>query len=496
MSEQLLDVPVRLTGAAVDSPAPGAEKRTLMTPWRLVALVATAALLAFKSMLPFVDPDVYWHVELGREILRERGVVGTGTDWAFTLPGAEWTTTQWLSEVVFTAVHAWAGWSGIALLRVALALACAATLALVLLRQRRSPWSAVVYSLVLVVVSTAWQERPQMFSFVLLVWLAWHCRRVLQGATGTPLAGVFLVTALWANLHGMWVLVPACLGVAVVGRLLTTWVDRSESRLPRWQPLAAPLVALTAVCLTPVGPALVLTPLRFASATASIDEWQPTAFEQPYMLVYGVILLLVLVGWARSPVPAGEVLYVLVLVAFSMLAARNVVPATILLAPVVLDRVNTLWPRRDEVDTGFEGKVLAAVAVVIILVFGAYGWATWRTATHVPPSLPVGLAQELQRDGGDLRVLNEYELGGVLIHWGGDRVRVAIDGRADRYGSAYIDEYQDLLAMRGGWEATLRRLDPDTAVLHRGTPLVRELLVHRGWRETGSESGYLLLRSG
>ncbi len=88
MSEQLLDVPVRLTGAAVDSPAPGAEKRTLMTPWRLLALVATAALLAFKSMLPFVDPDVYWHVELGREILRERGVVGTGTDWAFTLPGA------------------------------------------------------------------------------------------------------------------------------------------------------------------------------------------------------------------------------------------------------------------------------------------------------------------------------------------------------------------------------------------------------------------------
>lgn len=493
LTEATLDQP---PGGAAAAVPPTRPRRDLMTPWRLLAVVAACALLAFKSVHSFIDPDVYWHVELGREMLDRRQVKGTGTDWAFTLPDASWNSTQWLSEVVFALAHAWAGWSGIAVLRVALAGATATALALLLLRRRRTPWAAVVYATVLLVVSTAWQERPQLFSLVLLVWLAWHCHAVLRGGSGTRVWAVFLLTVLWANLHGLWVLVPVCLGAAAFARLLDAGRDRpgAEAAL---RLLVPPAVSLVAACLTPVGPALLLSPFRFAGATEHIDEWQPTSFDEPYTVIFGLLLATLALCWARAGrVGAGEVVYVLGLTAFSLMAVRNVVPVAILLAPVVLDRLEGLWPRRDRVGSAAEGSLLTGVAALIAVVFLAQGLIAWSTTSHVPEHLPVRLVQALAATPGEHRVLNDYAISGAVVHWGGEDLRVAVDGRADRYGSAYISDYQDLLALRGDWEQTLRELGPDSAVLRQDLPIVRELVEHRGWRQAASQGEYVLLLRG
>lgn len=474
--------------------APRAVANHLVTPWRLLAVVAAAALLSFKGIQSFVDPDVYWHVELGREMVERGQVTGTGTSWSFTLPEAMWTSTQWLSEVAFAGAHAAAGWSGIALLRLALAGLVTVALGLLLLRQHRTPWAALVYAVVLMIVSTAWQERPQLFSLVLLVWLSWHCHAVLMGRAGTPLWGIFLVTVLWANLHGLWVLVPACLGVVAVGRLLDALAGRRvDAAVPGL--LLKPVVALVAACLTPVGPALLLTPLRFASATEYIDEWQPTSFHEPYTVIYGVALAVLVFAWARADqVRAGELVYALALITFSLLAERNVVPVTILLAPVLLDRLDTLWPRHDRIRTALEGRVLTGAAATAVTVFALQGFAAWQVTPHVPASMPLRLVERLDEMPGHHRLLNDHGISGVVIHGTSDDVRVAIDGRADRYGSAYIGAYQDLLSLRGDWEETLRNLDADTAILRRDLPLVSELARHRGWVEVGADGDYVLLR--
>ena len=73
-----------------------------------------------------------------------------------------------------------------------------------------------------------------------------------------------------------------------------------------------------------------------------------------------------------------------------------------------------------------------------------------------------------------------------------EEVQVGIDGRADRYGAAYIDEYLAMERAQQGWDETIARLNPDLALLPRSDAVV-ELLMDRGWTETGNEADYVLL---
>lgn len=71
-------------------------------------------------------------------------------------------------------------------------------------------------------------------------------------------------------------------------------------------------------------------------------------------------------------------------------------------------------------------------------------------------------------------------------------VQVGIDGRADRYGAAYIDEYLAMQRGKPGWEATVARLNPNVALLADEDALV-PLLQSQGWQVIGREAEYVLL---
>ena len=106
--------------------------------------------------------------------------------------------------------------------------------------------------------------------------------------------------------------------------------------------------------------------------------------------------------------------------------------------------------------------------------------------------LPARIASHLEAQHTDLRVLSPYNLSGYLRELGGDRVRLAIDGRADRYGDARIRRHNDLMSARDDWEAELSRLRPDVVVVDRTSPL-RELLLLDGWRREIRDGEFVLL---
>jgi hypothetical protein len=89
-------------------------------------------------------------------------------------------------------------------------------------------------------------------------------------------------------------------------------------------------------------------------------------------------------------------------------------------------------------------------------------------------------------------VLNEYNVGGILILRGHGRVKVAVDGRADYYRGAWIDRYLELVALNPGWPPRLVRLNADRALLLRDTPLIGQLMMD-GWRVTARQGDYVLL---
>src|SRR5262249_50431860 len=70
------------------------------------------------------DPDTYWHLVIGQWIVEHRAVPHTDV-FSYTMNGAPWIANQWLSQVLYAAGYALAGWTGIVVMAVAaIAAAC------------------------------------------------------------------------------------------------------------------------------------------------------------------------------------------------------------------------------------------------------------------------------------------------------------------------------------------------------------------------------------
>jgi hypothetical protein len=477
------------------------------SPWRRLAdrlpsqpmhvvMVLVAALSLGRIAGPESDIDLWWHVKLGNEMLRRHTVYGVGTDWSFAPIHTHWVSSEWLGEVVLAGTHDVAGWSGISWLRVLLAAWLFYRLYKLIVPGRALLPATIAFTVTVGWVGLTVQERPQLVSFLLLTWLAGHVREMLRGSAGPRVWVVAVLTVLWANVHGLWVLEPAVLVLVAAGRL----ADGGRAALPAVRrPLLLATVAVLAGCVTPLGPRGLLLPFVLKGSTHAISEWAPTVVSHPP--AYGLIALTVpvLVAWGRAGtrVPRSEVLYVLALLGFSTIAYRSLSPALILLSPVYADRMSAAWPRAVTPPRRLERVLLGSVGALTALACIAVPVARLTTEDPLPRSeMALTIANRLAAEPGEHHVLNSYNVSGVLLAFGGPRTTVAIDGRAERYGGAYVDRYLGALYLTGDWERLLRELRPTHAVLDTDSNLAREL-VKRGWRVViPDDNGYQLLEPG
>ena len=469
-------------------------------PWLWVGalvIIAISAGAIAAIMGPLRDPDVYWHIRLGGELLDGVSIYDAGRDWSYAPVQYSWVSTQWIVEILFSWLNQLAGFSGLIAYRTVTTVLTLVTLGLVIFRQTRV-WAAVlVFPLPVATLFIFAQERPQQVSFILLPIVAYWWLRAVRDGVVPRWWLVLVISAVWANCHGLWVMLPVALALAFFGRLL----DRVDSDRAL-RPLAIAFVAsVIGGCITPVGPLNLLAPIRFAATTEHIKEWQPTDFFFPASFGLSLVMLLLVIAWARGRVrPArSEILYVATLAIMAASASRNICPAVLMLAPVLAWRLSIAFagPRSRPVPAG-----LATIAKPAALVVAAAGVALagMAVALSVPipvGSQPVGLVKQIAANPTFNRVLNNYNISGLVLWFARPDVsksfvQVGIDGRADRYGAAYIDEYLSMQRGKTGWDATVTRLNPNVALLADEDALV-PLLQSRGWQVIGREADYVLL---
>ena len=108
---------------------------------------------------------------------------------------------------------------------------------------------------------------------------------------------------------------------------------------------------------------------------------------------------------------------------------------------------------------------------------------------------PFELAASVSELPAGQRVLNDYNIAGIVLQFGGESTQVGIDGRTDRYGADYITAYTSMINLNGDWEELLAELAPTAALLEDDSALGHVLVAERDWVELGAENGFVLLRA-
>jgi hypothetical protein len=256
--------------------------------------------------------------------------------------------------------------------------------------------------------------------------------------------------------------------------------------------LALTTLSVLAGLCSPAGIANLTAISRLSAASDLILEWKPTSPIDDVGVLIGGMLVLLAVAWARSaPVPPGELIAMLAICGFALIAVRNVVPALLLMAPVVAERLAAAFPA---VGREPEPRWSAPAGVVLAGILTLAAVATLPGREHLPVERhPISLAKEVSALPPGQRVLNHYNTAGLVLWFGGVTTRVGIDGRTDRYGAEYIRDYLHMLAARGDWQELLRRLNPTSALIREDSALAHILMEERGWQVFKRDSGFVLL---
>src|SRR5262245_64299072 len=172
-----------------------------------VALPVLAAVLA-----PLSTVDLTYQLRAGAEILEARALPTVDT-WTFTATGLPWVDQQWGAQVVLSITESVGSWTGLVLLRALLTgLIFACLLAVARRRGLDARTAALLVLAAFVVAAPAMALRPQLFGmacFAVVLLLVTERRRDPRLLWLVP-----LVTILWANLHGSFILAPVVLGLA------------------------------------------------------------------------------------------------------------------------------------------------------------------------------------------------------------------------------------------------------------------------------------------
>ena len=363
--------------------------------------------------------------------------------------------------------------------------------------------SAIALLLAIGVIAPHLLARPQSFSIALLP-LALLCLERARGRLWLPLAYGLLI-AVWANLHGAFVIGQLAAAAAFIG----SGFDRRSG--PMIMALTA-LLALVAPLANPAGPAL----LAYAFTQPASDviraisvEWQPAWPWIPVATAYWAYLLLLVPG--RLAPPRGRPGELVLLLLLALLAASSIrhIPWFVLAsAPLLASDVDRMLAARPSLGRAIgqvggplgdaRAPIVVAAALVVTLVFQSIRPALPESLGRLTPDEPVAVAEALANQveaGSRTPILNEQVWGGYLAWRLGDRVRTAMDGRIEIRSRQTWVEYFALMHGEQDPAARLDRAGVRWAALapHRES-LVRELQ-DAGWALELATDRAVLLRA-
>jgi hypothetical protein len=448
--------------------------------------VGVYALLLAAGGALLNDPDSYWQIAVGQWILDHQAVPHTDI-YSFTMHGQPWISTQWLAQLLYAVAFGVAGWAGPVALAAGAAAATLAMLARFLDTRLPPKLTIALVAIALVLMAPHLVARPHVLAMPVMV--LWGAGLVTaMDRHGAPSFWLLPLMALWANLHGGFIL-----GLALIAPIGLDVIFHAPKAMRRrllliW--FGFGIAALVASCATPYGWEALLAARRIVGlgqALALIGEWRPADFSKPGALEMIVPVALALALWRGFTLPP---MRVILLAGFVFMALSHVRNAEVLalLAPLVLAKPlgTQIGPSRKTNSAGLLPSGLLAVAAAMCVVVATFG-AT-ALLPYAPPAgaAPAAAVTELKKLGLK-RVFNDYNFGGYLI---ARDVPTFIDGRTELFGEQRMVDHNDAVALIAPDKlfALLRDNDIDATLLRTQSPAAQLLDHVAGWQKVYSDA--------
>ncbi|QQO16148.1 hypothetical protein JJB99_08365 [Bradyrhizobium diazoefficiens] len=431
------------------------------------------------------DSDSFWQIKIGQWIL-DHGALPYTDFYSFTRTGASWISTSWLSQVLFAFSYAQWDWAGPVMLT-AIGMALTAAVFVYLLDAQIEAPRAVLFAMLALLLSIHHVlARPHILALpVMVAWVGLLMsaadRRAAPSWTWLPLI------ALWANLHGGFVL-----GLALIGPISLEAVEHAEkgqrlSLFVRW--VLFGIAALVASCGTPYGWRTLMGAtniLGLGELLTLIFEWMPANFAS-FTAFEGALLGLIALGYYRGLTLSAPRIFLILFLTWSALTHVRSIEAFAFLVPLVLAKpLGEMFPRQQPDAAGADRWPARYVTVTGALMILAASWTTTalymnhHRFTFTMTQTPVAAADLLEKLGAK-RIFNAYQFGGYLIS---RDIPVYIDGRAELYGEKFVIDF--FKATEGKKPELLPRLleesKIDATILVADAPGPQILDQLKGWK--------------
>ncbi len=478
---------------------------------RVFVAILALGLLAM-AVRGVADPDIWWHLRTGQLIAQTHAVFRTDP-YSFTRYGQPWVDHEWLSQVLIFGLYKLAGWSG---LIVGFAFVTAAAFMIVYLRCPAHPYVAGVITVIGASASApSWGVRPQMLTLLLASVLLLILERSYQRPNllwWTP-----TLMLLWVNLHAGYALGIALLLVFLIGDALDAafgfkenYIGAGWPYLARMRNLAAIIVVCIAIVpLNPYGTRMYAYPfetLRSPAMQTYIGEWfSPNFHDHDYWpLLLMILLTIALPAVSPRRLSPREIL-LLCFATYAALRSVRHIPIYSIIAIPILSATALAWleglrvARRFRIQAThltrakmcFNATLLAGM---LVFMLARVRFVASRQSETEAAKFPATAVSFLAAHRPPSPVLNHYNWGGYFIWKLYPEYKVFVDGRADLYGDAFMNELASTYYLKGSsWQKTFEEWGIKTVALPPDAPLVTALAALPDWKTIYADNQAVIL---
>lgn len=407
-------------------------------------------LLSFLILVRFkIDPDLGWHLAIGREFL-ENGKIIRGDIFSWTMPHYVWGNSYFLYQIAVAFLFFKFGHMATAFV---FALLNSFGVMILVLGQRLNLWRVLAVLLGAVIVTVNLSVRPHSISFLLFALLLILLEREFFKKF-THVLFWFLFFALWANLHRGFMIGILTLAGYVFFAFLR---QKKQMQIFKMGLLCVAFAFLgSLVSPFPFGPLRsgVFFDLTSRGNIFNIAEWQPVVVYFPINLLFALSGVIFIYAFLKNMKFANPIWFVLAALFFTLpFLATNFV---FYWGAIFIFIMARFFDFKLDFRTSVVSKIpiflsIFALVATIFLTFFENVLKSWNLDNRlILDGYPIGAVRFLQKENLRDGLFNEYSWGG-FINWQYPAIPVFIDGRMAGWrkddGASILSDY---LAIRKG----------------------------------------------